>query len=98
LATPAPYLDYTGENQAMLPLLHELGVTIDAGCVVDEIRDTVEGHLRAYPQERASWSADGVVLVTQRLPRTELYRGLCARRDSWAENGIEAMYRIGDCL
>jgi dimethylamine/trimethylamine dehydrogenase len=42
--------------------------------------------------------ADAVVLVTQRLSNEELYLDLKADEDSLGANGIEALYRIGDCV
>ena len=42
--------------------------------------------------------ADAVVLVTQRLSNDELYRELNADEDALADEGVEALYRIGDCV
>ena len=43
--------------------------------------------------------ADAVVLVTQRLSDDALYRELkAAGTEALAEDGIEAVYRIGDCV
>ena len=39
---------------------------------------------------------DSLVLVTGRHSNDELYRGLKARKDEWAENDIEGVYVIGD--
>jgi dimethylamine/trimethylamine dehydrogenase len=97
-ATPGPYMEYTGENQRLLPLLRQLGVTLQSGYVVSAVDDRVRGHPRDAVAEKVSWEADGVVLVTQRVPRAELYRELVSRRADWEENSIRAVYRIGDCL
>ena len=40
---------------------------------------------------------DSVILVTSRVPNSGLYKELKARQPGWAENGVEAVYRIGDC-
>jgi dimethylamine/trimethylamine dehydrogenase len=40
---------------------------------------------------------DAVILVTSRYSETALWRELKARRTEWAANGIEDIYRIGDC-
>jgi dimethylamine/trimethylamine dehydrogenase len=103
LVTPfpgvAPYLDYTGEIQMMVPRLHELGVEMTAGHTMDRIEgNTVHAHLREYPAKEAAWEVDAIVLVTQRLPDTSLYQALAADPDRLAEAGIEALYRIGDCV
>jgi dimethylamine/trimethylamine dehydrogenase len=42
--------------------------------------------------------ADGIVLVTQRLSDDRLYHELAADRARLAEHGIEAVYRVGDCV
>ncbi len=42
--------------------------------------------------------ADAVVLVTQRLSSEQLYLELVAERDGLTENGVEAVYRVGDCV
>ena len=44
------------------------------------------------------WHADAVVLVTQREPCDELYRAVTADKERLANEGIEAVYRIGDCV
>jgi dimethylamine/trimethylamine dehydrogenase len=94
-----PYLEYTGESQLLLPLLAELGVVICTGHVLSEVAPNgCAGYLRHVPSQRAEWNCDAVVLTTQRLPRDELYRELCAKRELWREEGLQAVYRIGDCL
>jgi len=42
--------------------------------------------------------ADAVVLVTQRRSDNALYRDLTADPAALQANGIEAVYRIGDCV
>ncbi len=99
LESAAPYLHYTGESQLMIPLLHDLGVEICAGQVVREIAlPHVRGHLRELPRRELAWEADGVVLATQRVPDDALYRELHAQRERWTAEGIEGVYRVGDCL
>jgi dimethylamine/trimethylamine dehydrogenase len=39
---------------------------------------------------------DTLVVVTGRKSNYELYRGLKARKDEWADNGIKGVYVIGD--
>jgi Thioredoxin reductase len=43
-------------------------------------------------------NCDTVILCTARESRTELYDSLYERRGEWAEKGIEAIVRAGDCL
>jgi dimethylamine/trimethylamine dehydrogenase len=40
---------------------------------------------------------DAVILVTSRVPNHDLYQELKQRKSEWEENGIEAIYRVGDC-
>jgi dimethylamine/trimethylamine dehydrogenase len=39
-----------------------------------------------------------LVPVTSRSPVDELWLALAARREEWADHGIESIERIGDCL
>ncbi len=39
-----------------------------------------------------------LILVTQRLSRTGLYRELLARQAAWSVHGIRQVFRIGDCV
>lgn len=100
LASPGgPYLRYTGESRRMISRLHDLGVEIVTGHVIDEIQpDVARGHLREYPPEQTAWKADGVVLVTQRIPDTGIYRALIQDRARLDRVGIEAVYHVGDCV
>ncbi len=40
---------------------------------------------------------DSVILCTARVPNCELYNGLKARKADWQKEGIQAVYRTGDC-
>ena len=52
---------------------------------------------RAASSETRVLECDTVVLSTARVPRTALYTELKARRSEWATEGLQAVYRIGDC-
>jgi dimethylamine/trimethylamine dehydrogenase len=101
-ATPAPYLEYTGESQRMLPLLRELGVQVEPAHVLSNAEalanGELEGYARTYPSQRTGWETDALVLVTQRVPSAQLYQALVAREADWRDNGIRGIYRVGDCL
>jgi dimethylamine/trimethylamine dehydrogenase len=59
------------------------------------------GELRGqgvWAPDPVHWHADAVVLVTQREPQDALHRELTADRARLREEGIEAVYRIGDCV
>lgn len=100
LVTPSAYVsDWTRntlEQGAIHRRLVEHGVEIvlnravariDAGSVVTAC---------TYTGTEARLEADGVVLVTARLQRDELWQGLKARRDAWADSGISSIKVIGD--
>jgi dimethylamine/trimethylamine dehydrogenase len=57
-----------------------------------------QGHNVWHADLHAEWSADSVVLVTKREPRNDLYNNLAAESGQFAAAGIEAVYRIGDCV
>jgi dimethylamine/trimethylamine dehydrogenase len=99
MPTPAPYMWMTEEIGRMIPRLYDLGTEIFAGYVVDEIQlGRVRGHLAQYAAKQATWEADAVVLVTRRVPDAALYRELKRDPKRLQEAGIEAVYRVGDCV
>jgi dimethylamine/trimethylamine dehydrogenase len=65
-----------------------LPVSIEAGRItaVDDFEDTLE------------LQADGIVLVTQRLSDEALYLELRGDAAALEAEGIEAVYRVGDCV
>jgi dimethylamine/trimethylamine dehydrogenase len=79
--------------------LHELGVELVVGHVIDEISPgEARGHLGKHAPTTVAWKTDAVVLVTQRIPNNELYRALAAEPARLAEAGIDELYRVGDCI
>ncbi len=100
IATPesvvAPLCDETLEGLPLRRRLHEVGVVVHRETTLTAIGD---GHALVAdefgtPRELA---CDGVVLVTQRVSDDELYHQLCADPEALAREGIEAVYRAGDC-
>ena len=93
------YMHHTGEDQLMIPLLADLGVEFFREHAVTAIAPgSVEGEPRMPGGSPLRWQADSIVLVTQRNPRTEIYRQLKARADQWPTEGIRGVYRAGDCV
>jgi dimethylamine/trimethylamine dehydrogenase len=66
--------------------------------VLLEITDDGLRGQNAWISDPVEWQADAVVLVTQREPRDELYREVTANSERLGAEGIEAVYRIGDCV
>jgi dimethylamine/trimethylamine dehydrogenase len=95
----APYMRLTGERVGMRPLLERLGVdTIDEHLVTDIGEGEVEIRSIYAPERSSTVDADLVVLVTQRHADDALYHQLAADRKALAAAGVEALYRVGDCL
>ncbi|MDR3159315.1 MAG: FAD-dependent oxidoreductase [Zoogloeaceae bacterium] len=62
------------------------------------LRDPVTGELpRLESKDVIALEADTVILVTSRVPNHELYQELKRRKGEWEKNGVEAVYRVGDC-
>jgi dimethylamine/trimethylamine dehydrogenase len=98
-ATISPYLDFTGENLHMIPLLNQLGIEMVTSHLIRTIEDgTVTGFWGVDPDVPVVWETDCVVLVTSRIPDDALYRGLISDPDSLSREGIKRVYRVGDCF
>jgi dimethylamine/trimethylamine dehydrogenase len=93
----APYCDQTLEGLPVRERLNQLGVRVHRAVVVERI---AEGgiELGGEFQSRAELDVDGVVLVTQRVSDDALYQELASDPTALEEAGIEALYRIGDCV
>jgi dimethylamine/trimethylamine dehydrogenase len=93
----AHHCDQTLEGLPLRRRLHELGVRAERAIVPTAVApggvSLLDEHGAPYDVE-----ADGAVLVTQRLSDDALYRELVADPDALADAGIEAVYRIGDCV
>ena len=77
--------------------LHQVGVRQRAGFAATEIG---EGFVRGTDEfgEPVELAADAVVLATQRLSNEALYLELAQDLEGLRAEGIEALYRIGDCV
>lgn len=93
----APICDETTEGVPLRRRLHSLGIGLYPDARVLEVReDRIIGE--ATWDEPFELMADAIVLVTQRISVSDLYLSL--RKDVAALNasGIEAVYRVGDCV
>jgi len=94
----AQYMFFTGEAFRINRELRAAGVVVVPWHVLSEI---TAGGLRGqgvWSPSPVHWEADAVVLVTQREPRDALYRALTATPQRLRDEGIDAVYRIGDCV
>jgi dimethylamine/trimethylamine dehydrogenase len=101
LVTPlteiAPFCDETLEGPLLRRRLHERGVGLHRELTIHSFE---AGRARGESEvgEAFELEADALVLVTQRLSNDELYLQLRAAEDAWRDNGVEAVYRAGDCV
>ena len=100
--TPAPnfasFMFFTGEAFRVNRELRARGVEVIPLHLLAEITPAaLHGH-NVWAPDAVEWHADAVVLVTQREPLDALYHELKAQPARLAQEGIEAVYRIGDCL
>ena len=93
----APICDQTLEGPLLRRRLHDSGVALERGVTLTAIEPGGASALDEFDQP-LQLAADGFVLVTQRLSDVALYRELRADPDALAAEGIEALYRIGDCV
>ena len=93
----APYCDQTLEGRPVRERLNAIRVPVHRAVVVDRID---EGGIDLVGEFQATsrLAVDGVVLVTQRLSDEALYGELAGDRAALEAAGIEAVYRIGDCV
>jgi len=98
-ASAGPAMDFTGESLFLVPQLRRLGVRIAAAHLVQEIQpDVVIGCALAAPDQAVTWPVKATLLVASRLPQHDLYLQLRRDPELLAQSGIDAVYRIGDCL
>jgi dimethylamine/trimethylamine dehydrogenase len=93
----APVCDETLEGTLLRQHLHDVGIGQRPGTTVAAVEP---GRVTATDQfgEPLGLEADAVVLVTQRLSDDSLYLELKTDGDALVDEGIEGLYRIGDCV
>jgi dimethylamine/trimethylamine dehydrogenase len=97
LEVVSPISDLTLEGSMLRQHLHERGVTAHRGVTVLGVEP---GRVSGEDEFEESWSmeVDGIVLVTQQVSDDALYRDLVGDPAGLQASGIEAVYRIGDCV
>ncbi len=93
----APTCDETLEGAGLRRRLHEAGVAMRRGVTVDSIEPGLLRCTDEYGQS-LELAADAICLVTQRLSNEELYLELAADPEALHAEGVEAVYRAGDCV
>ncbi len=89
--------DETLEGPLVRQRLHDVGVRMHRGSVVERVEP---GRISGTGEfgDPFELEADGIVLCTQRVSNDSLYLELRGDDESLADEGIEAVYRIGDCV
>jgi len=93
----APMCDGTLEGPMLRRRLHEAGVVMRRATTISEI-EAGRAIGRNEFDEPIDLAADGFVLVTQRCSDDATFRALRWDPDALAREGIEALYRVGDCV
>jgi dimethylamine/trimethylamine dehydrogenase len=93
----APFMAFTGEFGPVNVSLRERGAEIVLQHTLAQIAPGAICGASVWGGE-ATWDADAVVLVTQRESVDGVYRELSADPARLEQEGIEAVYRVGDCL
>ncbi len=101
LVTPfdvvSPTSDLTLEGPMLRQHLHEVGVETHRGVTIDRVGGDGIAGVNEF-DEPFSLDVDGVVLVTQQVSDDALYLDLVGDPAALDAAGIEAVYRIGDCV
>jgi dimethylamine/trimethylamine dehydrogenase len=103
LVTPlyqvAPFTEYTLELPRIKRTLFSLNVDVVTEHTLDHIEPGVAKGTHIYdPRKSAVWEIDSVVLVTSRYSDESLFRELEADPGALKREGIQGLYRIGDCV
>ncbi|MGH3091072.1 MAG: FAD-dependent oxidoreductase, partial [Gaiellaceae bacterium] len=93
----APICDETLEGPLLRQHLHDLGIGQRAGVMLTGIEPGLLAATDEFGDE-LELEADAVVMCTQRLSNEELYLELSADEEALRAEGVEAVYRIGDCV
>ena len=101
LVTPfdvvAPACDETLEGPLLRRRIHDAGVSARRNVTVTGVE---QGRIAAEDEfgKALELEADAIVLVTQRVSDDALYLELTADEEALRAEGVEAVYRVGDCV
>jgi dimethylamine/trimethylamine dehydrogenase len=97
LAETAPYTEKTLEQPRLVRTLRQLGVTIHNYTTLGGVSAGSATLVDVWDDSERVVDCDGVVLVTQRVPHESLFLELQEDPEALQREGIEALYRVGDC-
>jgi dimethylamine/trimethylamine dehydrogenase len=98
LANFASFMFFTGEGAPVNLGLRTRGAEVLTTHLLSEITADGQRGQSAWGGKDVHWNADAVVLVTQRESNAGIYQALKADPERLAREGIEAVYRVGDCV
>ena len=102
LVTPEPLVSAwtvnTMEQHRIQAQLMEAGVDLLTSTAVSAVLNDGLSTKCAFTGRDGRVDADGVLLVTSRLPVDGLCTDLLARRDEWADRGLRSVRAVGDAL
>jgi dimethylamine/trimethylamine dehydrogenase len=93
----SPFSEETLEQVFLKRRLHEVGVRMHRGVALDRVEPGRVSGADEF-EEPFELEANAIVLVTQRVSDDALYHQLRADEARLEAEGIEAVYRIGDCV
>jgi dimethylamine/trimethylamine dehydrogenase len=100
LATPAAkaaeWSSNTLEQEVIQRRLLDNGVELHLSRAVSSVAQAGAILACTYTGREFQAACDAIVLVTSRLPEDGLYRDLLAKKDQWADHGIQSVTAIGD--
>ena len=93
----APFTDETLEGPMLRRHLHDCNVRVARNITLGEVGPGFCAGVSEFDEDYQV-PADAVVLVTQRRSDDAIYRQVVADPARLGANGVEAVYRIGDCV
>lgn len=94
----SPFSDETMEGNLLRERLVSKGITWRTLTNLEEIADPNLIVVRDSMGREEKLETDAVVLTTHRLSNEQLYFELASMGDRLEENGVSAVYRVGDCV
>lgn len=93
------YSGFTEEWPDLHRTMLDHGVALFTEHLVTDIKQGLITGCSVYDSKRRiEWTADSIVLVTQRQSNDQIYHELVSQPEKLEEEEIEAVYRIGDCV
>ncbi len=96
LETVSSWSRYTCDQPAVIGSMLKWGIIPRVGMKLERVENSTAAFRRAYEDKPQLVEFGSILLVTAKLPRDQLYSGLCA--SEFRDHGVASLTRIGDCL